>query len=281
MAAAAATAPYTPTVPSPRPRRGAGAGGSADDQSQGLTEQTSWVTEAGCASPSRLTVCRAGLCCPAGHAILEVPDGAPEEAGDFHCCHDCGALIRLQRHMLSTTEPYLRCVDCDFDLCTDCAADRLRVIQWSGAVGAASASPPTSPAPVPGSPRRPCSGGAPAVWVSDRDVGGCMTCGGAFWAGRRRHHCRACGWCVCGECSTDRAPIADMGYADPVRVCNRCSGLAGDGAFSASEEAADWVMIDTGAVSDSGSSQDPASEPCGVYRPRLSADNLRRRCIRQ
>ena len=34
---------------------------------------------------------------------------------------------------------------------------------------------------------------------------------------RRRHHCRACGRCVCAECSPNRIPV--RGYPDAQRVC--------------------------------------------------------------
>jgi hypothetical protein len=50
--------------------------------------------------------------------------------------------------------------------------------------------------------------------------------GGSEGGGRkvRRHHCRNCGMCCCGTCapSTNKKPIAEYGYAKPVRHCNDC-----------------------------------------------------------
>ena len=37
---------------------------------------------------------------------------------------------------------------------------------------------------------------------------------------RRKHHCRACGRVVCGDCSTHLAPV--KGYVGDQRTCDRC-----------------------------------------------------------
>ena len=42
----------------------------------------------------------------------------------------------------------------------------------------------------------------PAVWIPDSKTESCMRCGRTFGWRRRRHHCRLCGRCVCGGCSS-------------------------------------------------------------------------------
>ncbi|XP_055993314.1 FYVE, RhoGEF and PH domain-containing protein 2 [Sorex fumeus] len=60
------------------------------------------------------------------------------------------------------------------------------------------------------------------LWVRDKRVSMCMRCREPFNAlTRRRHHCRACGYVVCGRCSDYRA---ELKYDDnrPNRVCSDC-----------------------------------------------------------
>ena len=49
-----------------------------------------------------------------------------------------------------------------------------------------------------------------------------MRCSSLFTVTNRRHHCRFCGFVVCGVCSTHDALLPDLGYAKPVRVCDCC-----------------------------------------------------------
>ncbi|XP_013833325.2 FYVE, RhoGEF and PH domain-containing protein 2 isoform X3 [Sus scrofa] len=59
-------------------------------------------------------------------------------------------------------------------------------------------------------------------WIRDKMVTMCMRCQEPFNAlTRRRHHCRACGYVVCGRCSDYRA---ELKYDDnrPNRVCFDC-----------------------------------------------------------
>ena len=37
-------------------------------------------------------------------------------------------------------------------------------------------------------------------WVPDSDADKCMLCPKKFNITRRRHHCRMCGWVICGKC---------------------------------------------------------------------------------
>ncbi|XP_067684488.1 FYVE, RhoGEF and PH domain-containing protein 2-like isoform X1 [Haliotis asinina] len=57
-------------------------------------------------------------------------------------------------------------------------------------------------------------------WIPDDAATMCMRCQAGFSAFRRRHHCRACGWVVCGKCCR-KAPLAYM-QNKIERVCNKC-----------------------------------------------------------
>lgn len=60
------------------------------------------------------------------------------------------------------------------------------------------------------------------VWVPDEDAKACKDCGLRFQITRRRHHCRACGNVFCNDCSKNRMPLPDFGYAGEERVCDEC-----------------------------------------------------------
>ncbi|ELU06337.1 hypothetical protein CAPTEDRAFT_224846 [Capitella teleta] len=59
------------------------------------------------------------------------------------------------------------------------------------------------------------------VWVHNSQVSMCMLCARAFTAFRKKHHCRACGRVLCGQCSlhTARLEFDDMREH---RVCDEC-----------------------------------------------------------
>lgn len=60
------------------------------------------------------------------------------------------------------------------------------------------------------------------VWQPDDDSPVCMVCKGGI--GRfSRHHCRNCGRLVCNKCCENKALIPQIGYKDPVKVCNDCA----------------------------------------------------------
>lgn len=59
------------------------------------------------------------------------------------------------------------------------------------------------------------------VWVPDERVTMCQKCHVDFSILLRRHHCRACGQVVCGNCSEDRAPLKYKNYKSD-RVCKQC-----------------------------------------------------------
>ncbi|XP_066479553.1 FYVE, RhoGEF and PH domain-containing protein 2 isoform X2 [Tiliqua scincoides] len=59
-------------------------------------------------------------------------------------------------------------------------------------------------------------------WVRDKLVTMCMRCKEPFNAFmRRRHHCRACGYVVCGRCSEYKAEL-QYDKNGPKRVCGEC-----------------------------------------------------------
>ncbi|XP_057294266.1 uncharacterized protein LOC130622774 [Hydractinia symbiolongicarpus] len=63
------------------------------------------------------------------------------------------------------------------------------------------------------------------AWVHDQETKNCMACKVRFTAVKRRHHCRKCGGVFCGSCTSMKFPILEMGFSDPVRVCDRCYNM--------------------------------------------------------
>jgi len=58
------------------------------------------------------------------------------------------------------------------------------------------------------------------TWTSDEDATECKLCRSKFTLLFRRHHCRACGGVVCGDCSRHKLVVAQ--FKQPVRVCSSC-----------------------------------------------------------
>lgn len=84
------------------------------------------------------------------------------------------------------------------------------------------------------------------LWVPDARVTMCMLCLAEFSITWRRHHCRACGRIICGNCSENKAPLRYLKYM-PARVCDDCfvklekeidANLAGSRAKPAADETA-------------------------------------------
>ena len=61
---------------------------------------------------------------------------------------------------------------------------------------------------------------APA-WIRDEAVSMCMLCDVMFTKLRRRHHCRACGRVVCGNCSSFKAAL-EYKNGKLEKVCKDC-----------------------------------------------------------
>ncbi|KAL4226589.1 FYVE [Mactra antiquata] len=59
------------------------------------------------------------------------------------------------------------------------------------------------------------------LWIPDARVTMCMLCTCEFTVTWRRHHCRACGWVVCGNCSEGKAQLRYLKYK-LARVCDKC-----------------------------------------------------------
>lgn len=57
-------------------------------------------------------------------------------------------------------------------------------------------------------------------WVPNKDSLTCQLCFKGFTLFDRRHHCRACGALVCGDCSSRR--VFDRTKDRQVRVCSKC-----------------------------------------------------------
>jgi len=60
-------------------------------------------------------------------------------------------------------------------------------------------------------------------WKEDYSVEECPLCSNEFGFFTRRHHCRNCGGIFCGDCSSQRTRIAQLGFEEPVRVCDVCA----------------------------------------------------------
>lgn len=57
-------------------------------------------------------------------------------------------------------------------------------------------------------------------WVMDFESPSCMICNKDFSMLRRRHHCRACGFLICSDCSSNTMPVT--GLRGQQRVCDSC-----------------------------------------------------------
>jgi len=59
-------------------------------------------------------------------------------------------------------------------------------------------------------------------WVPDDQATECHKCHAPFNLTNRRHHCRACGQVFCSDCSKEKIMLAELGYKEVVRVCDKC-----------------------------------------------------------
>jgi hypothetical protein len=67
---------------------------------------------------------------------------------------------------------------------------------------------------------------AAVTWVDDNEHDECQRCPRKFTQWYRRHHCRACGLLVCGECSKYKKELfMRSGERKSCRVCFTCKGV--------------------------------------------------------
>jgi len=61
-----------------------------------------------------------------------------------------------------------------------------------------------------------------ALWIPDNKATTCLMegCGTKFSVLKRKHHCRQCGWLICGRC-VGRAPVKIKKY-ESCKVCPAC-----------------------------------------------------------
>lgn len=60
------------------------------------------------------------------------------------------------------------------------------------------------------------------TWIPDEASPTCMRCSLKFTVAHRRHHCRNCGYLVCGACSKNRVMIEHIHPTKPLRICMQC-----------------------------------------------------------
>lgn len=140
-------------------------------------------------------------------------------------CRRCNARIGAgTRH---------HCRICGYLFCNDCSIHKvpIRVPLASAPVARARVCDPCRNLHRPPAPLRPLPF---AYWRPDESATECQVpgCGAAFTRTRPRHHCRACGEVVCGDCSAQEVPIENPLSATPVRlarVCEDCYQRTGAG----------------------------------------------------
>ncbi|XP_060712149.1 zinc finger FYVE domain-containing protein 1 [Hemiscyllium ocellatum] len=68
----------------------------------------------------------------------------------------------------------------------------------------------------------------PDYWVPDHELVKCHRCAKPFSGTTAKHHCRACGLGICGQCSPELRTVPSRGWHHPVRVCLDCSEQKGE-----------------------------------------------------
>lgn len=97
----------------------------------------------------------------------------------------------------------------------------------------------------------PSSPLSPPAWRPDAASDSCLCCGKDFSLWVRRHHCRACGELVCGDCSPFWGKLPALGYTSAVRVCKHCNVAQLDEDASGAAAAAGALKLATSTSSQS------------------------------
>lgn len=90
------------------------------------------------------------------------------------------------------------------------AASREEKLEWIEHIEVCKTRLPTSDRPM------------AMTWIPDQASAICMRCPRKFTVTHRRHHCRKCGFLVCGVCSRKRAVIDHLHPTKRQRVCEQC-----------------------------------------------------------
>jgi growth factor-regulated tyrosine kinase substrate len=56
----------------------------------------------------------------------------------------------------------------------------------------------------------------------------CKMCNAGYSLIQREHHCRSCGWSVCGDCSQGLTYMQEFGMKNKSRCCNVCTARGFD-----------------------------------------------------
>lgn len=83
---------------------------------------------------------------------------------------------------------------------------------------------------------QPYGGKYPVSWVLNESAASCMRCQSAFTFFNRRHHCRFCGFVICGDCSVDSLEIDVL--KDVEQESRRCKACRDAKIISVSSEPA-------------------------------------------
>ncbi|KAI0238102.1 FYVE, RhoGEF and PH domain-containing protein 4 [Lamellibrachia satsuma] len=80
-------------------------------------------------------------------------------------------------------------------------------------------------------------------WTKDQKAPKCMQCSAGFTPFFRRHHCRACGHVVCGNCTSHKVPLP---YNDQQnRVCDTCHKMILQGDSAKTKHICGFLHIST------------------------------------